>query len=247
MTDALSSLLWPAERLGEALHALSRAAGLEPETELPGGPAGPDAAGPWIETAAARMGLEAEEVEVPYSEAEELIGRAAPALLRLPAARGFLAVLRSGRRRAVLLGPDHQPHRVSAAAVRDLLCGELDGRVGPEVDGLLERAQVPPERRPRARAAMLRERLGQTRIAGCWLLGLPPGGGFRGQLRRAGVGRLAGRMAGAHAMQHVLLLASWWVLGLGVLAGHLDRGWLLAWALLLLTVAPFRALELWSA
>ncbi|MFL6263427.1 MAG: ATP-binding cassette domain-containing protein [Thermoanaerobaculia bacterium] len=246
MTDALSTLVWPADRLGEVFHALARAAGLSPETEVPGGPAGPEAAGPWIETAAARMGLEAEEVEVPYAEVDELIGRAAPALLRLPAGQGFLAVLRSGRR-TLLLGPDHRPQRVSADSVRGLLRGELDGRVGPEVDALLERARVPPERRPRARAAMLRERLGQSRIGGCWLLGLPAGGGFRGQLRRAGVGRLAGRMAGAHAMQHVLLLASWWVLGKGVLAGHLDRGWLLAWALLLLTVAPFRALELWSA
>jgi ATP-binding cassette subfamily B protein len=244
---SLTDLRWPAARLGEALHALARAAGLQPAVEPGGGPADAGTAGPWIEASAAGMGLEAEEVEVPYSEVESLIGRAAPALLRLPAGAGFLALVRSGGRGAVLLGPDHRLHRVGMAAVRDLLCRELDDRAGPEVDGLLVQAEVPPRRRSRARAALLRERLGPTRVGGCWLLDLPPGESFRRQLRRSRLGRLAGRMAWAHAAQHALLLASWWVLGKGVLAGHLDRGWLLAWALLLLTVAPFRALELWSA
>jgi len=240
----LETLAWPASRLGEALHALARGGGLEPASEPAGRPG--DDVGSWIEAAAVAMGLEAEDIEAPYAEAESLVRRAAPALLRLPAG-GFLALVRAGRRSVVLLGPDHRPRRVPVAAVRDALCRELDERTGPEIDGLLAEAGVPPRRRPRARAAMLRERLGKTPIGGFWLLGLPSGGSFRRQLRRARAGWLAGRMAGAHLAQHVLLLTSWWVLGKGVLEGRLDRGWLIAWALLLLTVAPFRALEMWSS
>lgn len=249
----LSTLLWPAERLGEALQALTRESGLEPRAEPSSGPGSgdPEIVGSWIEAAAAGAGLEAEPVETSYAEAEALIARAAPAFLRLPGdekeSPGFLALARSGRRTVTLLGPDHRLHRVSVATVRAALCRDLDARIGPEVDALLARAEVPPRRRPRAREALLRERLGKTQVGGCWLLGLPPGSGFRRQLRRARLGWLAGRMMGAHAAQHVLLLTSWWVLGKGVLQGRLDPGWLLAWALLLLTVAPFRALELWSA
>jgi ATP-binding cassette subfamily B protein len=252
----LTSLLWPADRLGEALQALARESGLEivPETRAepssgPADPEDPEALGSWIEAAAAGAGLEAEPVETSYGEIEALLGRAAPAFLRLPGEESpqFLALARSGRRSAALLGPDHRLHRVPAATVRAALCRELDARIGPEVDALLERAGVPPRRRARARKALLRERLGKTQVGGCWLLGLPPGSGFRRQLRHSRLGRLAGRMVGAHAVQHVLLLSSWWVLGKGVLQGRLDPGWLLAWALLLLTVAPFRALELWSA
>ncbi len=47
--------------------------------------------------------------------------------------------------------------------------------------------------------------------------------------------------------QYALCLVSWWVIGRGVLGGRLDPGWLVAWVLLLLTLVPFRALELWSA
>ena len=106
---------------------------------------------------------------------------------------------------------------------------------------------MPERRRARARAAILAERLASSQIGGCWILDLPPGGSFWAAARRA---RLPGRAAvlvGAHLVQHAALLVSWWVLGQGVLLGRLDRGWLLAWALLMVTVIPFRASEMWSA
>ena len=146
-----------------------------------------------------------------------------------------------------MLGRDHRPRRVAVAALRDALRGDLDAGLGPEVDRLLDEAAVPPRRRARAREALLAERLAERRIGGCWLLDLPPGGSFWAAARRAGLPGRAAVLVGAHMAQHALLLLSWWVLGLGVLQGRLDPGWLLAWALLLLTVVPFRALELWSA
>ena len=53
-------------------------------------------------------------------------------------------------------------------------------------------------------------------------------------------------LIGAHAVQYFLVLLSWWLVGRGALEGRLDRGWLLAWALLLLTIVPFRLLTTWS-
>jgi ATP-binding cassette subfamily B protein len=47
-------------------------------------------------------------------------------------------------------------------------------------------------------------------------------------------------------MQTLLLLLSWWIVGRGALNGWLDWGSLLAWALLLLTLVPFRLLAIWS-
>jgi hypothetical protein len=47
-----------------------------------------------------------------------------------------------------------------------------------------------------------------------------------------------------HAVQYGLWILSWWLLGRGALAGRLDRGWLLAWILLLLTLVPLRILLL---
>jgi ATP-binding cassette, subfamily B, bacterial len=248
----LDSLAWPAGRLGEALSALARHAGLRParlDLPEPDETASPDDLDRWTTAAAAAMGLEAEPVEVSYGEVEALVQGGGPALLRLPGEGSprLLPLLAAGRRTAVVLGPDHQPWRVPVSRLRDALRREHDARLGPEVDRLLAEAGVPARRRERARAALLAERLAAARVGGCWILDLPPGGSFWTAARRAGLPARAAVLVGAHMVQHAVLLLSWWVLGRGVLQGRLDMGWLLAWALLLLTVTPFRALELWSS
>ena len=245
----MNALAWPADRLGEALQTLARRSGLNPEDFDLDEPSATADLGSWIGTAAAAMGLEAEPVDVSYREVDSLVRQSAPALLRLPGegpAR-FLVLLRGGRQTAVLLDPERRPQKVPVAAISQALRREHDDRLGPEVDRLLEEAQVPARRRDKARSALLAERLGRTRIGGAWILDLSPGGSFGGALRHA---RLPGRAAvlvGAHMVQHAALLISWWVLGRGVLQGRLDTGWLLAWALLQFTVIPFRTLEIWSA
>ena len=49
-------------------------------------------------------------------------------------------------------------------------------------------------------------------------------------------------LVASHALGYVLWILSWWLLGRGALEGRLDRGWLLAWGLILLTLIPFRLL-----
>ena len=49
----------------------------------------------------------------------------------------------------------------------------------------------------------------------------------------------------AHTAQYVLWLASWVIIGRLSFEGRMDRGWLLAWALLLATLIPFRVLTTW--
>jgi ATP-binding cassette, subfamily B, bacterial len=114
-----------------------------------------------------------------------------------------------------------------------------------EILPLIEAAGVPEHRHQRAREAMLRERLRGHSITTCWMLRLPPGASFWRQLLRA---RLPGRMillVGSYAAEYVLWILSWWLIGLAALEGRFDRGWLLAWALLLLTIVPFRLLGSW--
>jgi ATP-binding cassette subfamily B protein len=49
-------------------------------------------------------------------------------------------------------------------------------------------------------------------------------------------------LGGVH---YLLFLLSWWLVGRGALTGRLEVGWLLAWALLLLTLIPLRLLAAW--
>jgi ATP-binding cassette subfamily B protein len=248
----LDALSWPASQLGEALSALARHSGLRPaklDLPEPDEAVSPEALDRWIGAAAAAMGLEAEPVEATYQEVGTLVRGAGPALLRLPGEGSprLLPLLATGRRTAVVLGADHRLWRVPIPHLLDVLRREHDARLGPEIDHLLAEAEVPASRRARARRALLTERLASMPVGGCWILDLPPGGSFWAAARRARLPLNAAVMTGSHVVQHALLLASWWVLGRGVLLGRLDPGWLLAWALLLLTVIPFRALELWSS
>ena len=250
----LDKLSWPVSRLGEALEALARTGDLAPRSvEVPPPPHslardGAEGLGRWIEATAGSLGLEAEPVDVSYAEVERLVRSAGPALLRLPGAGEphFLALL-SGRRRAVsILGPDHLLHRLRPDVICRALCHELEQLHRAQVDQLLGAAKVPKRRQARARVAILHERLSPVRLDDGWLLRLPPGASIWRQVRQARLPRHLLGLIGAHTVQYFLLLLAWWLVGRGALEGRLDQGWLLAWALILLTIVPFRLLTTWS-
>ena len=250
----LADLAWPAAELHRALDGAARAhryasGGRELAPPPPG--LDPAETGEWLEAAAQWLGLEAEPVQVEYVDLERFLRRAAPAILRLPGAGGeheetrYLVVIASGRR-LELLTPDQRRHRLPVGRVRDALGAQLEEPLAGQIDALLDEAGVKPRRRDAARGAILRARLQRARIGGCWLLRLPAGSSFWRQLRDQKVPRLAATALGTHLVQQLLLIGSWWMLGHGVLGGRVDRGWLLAWALLLVSITPFRASELWS-
>jgi ATP-binding cassette, subfamily B, bacterial len=266
MTD-LTTLAWPAARLKEAIETLAGAAGLSPRAmePLPPHPDLPPRGGKgqgltgaldhddvtlgrWLAAAAGRLRLEAESMEIPYGAAKGLLPRLGPALLGLPGDGEwhFLALLGGSRRTVALLGPDLMVRRLR----RTVLCSELarstEAPLLPEVERLLVEAGVPRRRQARARMAILRERLWPRPIASCWLLRLPPGASFWHQLR---LDRLPSRLfafVGGHAVQYLLWLLAWWMVGQSALQGRFDSGWLLAWGLLLVTLVPFRLLATWS-
>src|SRR5215475_10609377 len=252
----LSDLFWPASQLGEAINALALRSGLiAGGAELPNPSnaaqhatiqAQRHALGAWIETAAKRLGLEAEEMGTPYGEVEKMILAAGPALLRAPGEQHFLAVLSGGGGKVSVLAPDLTVRRVPMEAIRSMLCREHEEPLRGEVDELLRQAGVSRNRLSQARASIFRQRLSRVWVNDCWMLRLPPGAPFVAQLRQARLPRLIGMLAGAYAFQFGLGLLAWSLLGRGLLDGQLERGWLIAWAMLLLTAAPFRLLAVWA-
>ncbi len=251
--QALARLAWPRERLGEALETLARHSGLErhpPELPRPPrslGEPGAPSVGDWIEEAIEWLRLDCEPVMALLGELEELLRKAAPAILRLAVdgEERYLLVVGTGRKRVALLAPDHRHHRVEVATLRAALARDLEGKRSADVGSILDRAGVRGRRRERARRAILREQLGAFPIEGFWLLRQPAGGSFMKQVRAAGLLRLAVGGGLAHLVQQALLLSSWWVLGRAVLQGRLDQDLALVWALLLLSTTPFRIAEHW--
>ncbi len=265
MSDALASVAWPVARMGEALEALAAHAGFAiRDVEAPPMPDevaaaiardGPDAAGDWIEHAAAWLGVEAEGVDAGWAELSGLLTAAAPALVVLPATEALparcvlvtgrdLRVFRAVRVRA--LGPDLRERAVPAEALRVALAGPVEARFAEPVRALLARAGVPPRRMARAQREMLRQRLGATRVRGCWLLRMDPGDALGRHLRHAGLARRLARMLAVQLGLYALGGVGWYILGRGALAGTLDRAWLAGWALVLLTTVPLQLAGAWQ-
>jgi ATP-binding cassette subfamily B protein len=252
MNDHLLKISWPISKLGEALEALARRSGLltDPirsppyvqDFEIDG-----ETHGRWIRAAAGQIGLEAEAVSCSYAELEQLIFAAGPALLRLRVNEEprFLALIGRGWRTVSILDPHLKEQKVKPSLICSALRQALEAPLLPDLDRLLENVGVPRRNRVRARVAILRERLSAVTLSGFWLVRLSPGSNFGRQLRHARAGRLVAALAAAHTLQYVLWLTAWLVVGRGALQGRLDYFWLIAWALLLLTIIPLRLSTTW--
>jgi ATP-binding cassette subfamily B protein len=257
-----TALFWSLPQLGSGLEALARRSKLEPSTvPVPHPPnslaaqddtASRDALNQWIESAADWLGVEAEPSAIPYEGLEQLLEKAGPVVLQMPGdgPLRFLFLLPRNlfsrrRGRIAVLAPDLSAVSLQMEAVRALLCNALEETVAPEVDRLLNDTGIPDARRQKARAALLLERLRTKDVGGCWLLRQSPGSGFWSQAKRLHLPRLLGALVVSFSAEYFLLILSWWLIGLAVLSGHLDRGWLFAWALILLTLVPVRLLSTW--
>lgn len=250
-----SNLTWSAPQLPQAMEALAAISGMKPRSGSISNDSGADSLPPaavekWIQENATWFGLEAERVDVTYDVVDQMLGQAGPAVVEIPARipgrdkPEFLVLLGDGKPVSVL-APDLSTRNVSPVWVRSRLVASLEEPLSRAVQPLIEMAGIPLQRRERARAALIRERLRNTTVTSFWKLRVPPGTSFAHQVREA---RLPSRFVGlilANFGEYALWILSWWLIGKGALEGTFDRGWLLAWALLLLTIVPFRLLSTW--
>jgi len=240
MSVELESMLWPASRLGEAVRCLTRS---DPALENP--PAGiqddADALADWLETAAMSVGFEAVRAESSYPDFARLLKRIGPALIRVAEQGSFLAVVKG----STLLTPRRERVRVTPDWIRSAILAQEEASAEQQIQPALDRANVPPAKQAAARKAILNARFSAKRIRGIWQLRLPPGADFRTQMRQAQVPQRLTALTAAHAMQYLLWIAAWLVVGSNVLGGRPGRGWLTAWALMLLALVPLRVFITW--
>ena len=233
--------LWPPSRLDEALESLAIESGLSPATRNEKRETRNEED---VEATARRLNLEAQPIETPYPDLERQLPKMAPALIRL--GHGYLAILpRGASPRLAILSPNGKKIHIPASTIRSALCSEIESPAIQQIDALLTRARIPRAKQPRARNAILREQLSTTLIRGIWLLRLPPSADFWQQLRQAKVPRRLLTLGAAHVIQYILWILAWWVIGANVLKPSSDQSWLWLWALLLLTLVPFRVLITW--
>lgn len=242
-------LIWPSTRLGDALKALASRSGLSRGTvENPGCAAMLEddhhQMDRWLAAAGLRIGVAVDSVEATHQEVAALLTSGAPALL--PHEGGVVAVLGVRRKRLLLLGPSGVVEAVPMDVARRALVAHREASLRQKIAAMMDSADIAAGRRRRAEDALVNAILAHKPSKRAWTLSLPPGAPFAKQLRRAGMLRHLVLLLGCHAAQFVLFLLSWWIIGLGVLQGRLSSGWIIAWALLLITLVPLRMLATWS-
>jgi ATP-binding cassette subfamily B protein len=242
MPPQLADALWQEEDLPVLLDALAKAAELETQhAELPTPGGAIDA---WMETACAHIGLEAEPLTLRVTELLERLRSAAPAVIRT--GDGYLGLLGIHRRRAHLIVRDGSTLRVKLCDIEAHLLQPLEEPIRDEVQSMLRECGLDAHENGPALEALLRARLGDTIAATCWQLRTPPGAGLWRQLRETGLSWRLHVLLAAHALEYILWLASWRLIGAGALNGRVDSAWMIAWLMLLMTMLPFRLLTTWT-
>jgi len=197
----------------------------------------------WMDKAAGYLNLEVEPINTPYSEVNELIKAAAPAIIQTPKNNPnnqprLFALVQSGRKRSTLLCPDLKTRKIPNRILQSILCAPYEATIGEDLSELLKEAQVPTERIEKVKKAILNEQLSANRIEAGWLLRNQPGSSIFNQFKHADVFKPIYILLTMYFIQQILTIASWAVIGRGIFQGNFDSGWLFAWALLLFSTIP---------
>jgi ATP-binding cassette subfamily B protein len=244
----LESLTWPTAHLGDAIDVLCRKVAIgESAREIPNPRENCDesAIGDWIAWYMKKRGCEAEALITTFCELEAELATAYPAILRLCRGR-FLVIVSFRRGRLEVITPSGRVQKVEVRQVARYLAEPLVATQRQELESLLGGGSIPDARRRAALDLLLTESLRGRRFDELWLLRVPPGASAGLWLRQANAFRTGAAILAAHTSQYLLWIVSWALIGQLSLNGQLDRGWLLAWALLLFTLVPLRLLTTWK-
>lgn len=247
--ESLATALWRSTDLGGALLAATRTAGLpHQDVALHRPPIAEESSQPkdqqerdvghWLESAGRRIGVEANAVCSEFPGVRELLNSCAPAILRIKTDEldGWLVIVGRKRGRLRIVRPDLTTILLDTETIERAVQSDVATLHGGVVDALLKDIELSDRRRQSARAALLHERLGKTSIGGCWLLRTPGH-------REVCWGRWLTFLIGSHLIEHSCWIASWSVLGWMTFSGRLEPGLLVAWAMLLACIIPFRLLS----
>jgi ATP-binding cassette, subfamily B, bacterial len=240
--DRLSDLAWPVSQLGEALTALLNktcGAGCQPAGRLPIGQIND-----YIEHFAKRFHCEAEPLETTLGELQAELVSAAPLLIKIGDS-GFLAIVDGREQHVRLLAPDRSLHSVRVDQICRAVREPAERSIRPQLEQLLAGSGIAESRQGRTLNLLLEEQLAARPFRDCWRLRLSACADTASLLSEVGAVRNGAGLLMSHTAQYLLWLASWAILGRLSFGGHLDRGWLVAWALLLMTLIPFRLLTTW--
>jgi ATP-binding cassette subfamily B protein len=176
--------------------------------------------------------IESEAVTLRYAHIERELRALGASLIFFD--EGILAVVRTDARHAHLLAPGGERVRMPLRELRERLCAAVEEKPAAELDRVMDGLK------PVLRLRVLREIVGDAQIGRITIL-RPKLEDVRSIVREAGLWKKALTFLALNAGEMLLLVLSWWVLGLMAFdTRSLDTLFAL-WLLAVSTIVPLRA------
>ena len=167
MTHDPSHLLWPVDRLPDALEQMAHRAGYGARAgELTAHDPAAEPSRIWMFALAGRLGVELEPITPLYRELPDVIARGAPVVLQVRRdGRPFYLVLLGTRWNKVrLLARDSTVVSLEASRVLAIVRQEKQARIAADVDQLLANLETSGRAHERVRGKLLLQRLGDDAL-----------------------------------------------------------------------------------
>ena len=246
MMDDLGNLLWPVDRLPDALEQMAHRAGYGARAgELTAHDPAAEPSRIWMFALAGRLGVELEPITPLYRELPDVIARGAPVVLQVRRdGRPFYLVLLGTRWNKVrLLARDSTVVSLEASRVLAIVRQEKQARIAADVDQLLANLETSGRAHERVRGKLLLQRLGNEELRTSWII--RPRRTARARTLLGDIPALVAGILVNHLLLSLVLAGSFWMLGRAALQAHLETGWFVGWIAIIACAVPLRLLEVW--
>ena len=201
----------------------------------------------WLEDAGARLGIIVEPKDRTVLTAAALLAEGGPVLVVAPSKSGrrffILLGLRGRGRQVELLAPSRAVACIPITEVDAALSGAV--AAAHRVAAFCTQAGL-TEEGARAAERILCARTGGDELCSGYSFA-PADSGFVARFVEAGAVGVLGTAIAFYLLAFGLFVTSWWLIGSAAMEGHLSRGWLVAWAIMLLTFVVCRGVAIWGA
>jgi ATP-binding cassette, subfamily B, bacterial len=244
---------WPLANAAEAMQALAAFDGLPcrtislPQAPRPARQGNMQACRTWIESTAACLGLDVCRKPVTYGDMKELLQDGLSLLqINFDGGSRLLALVGNHRDALTLVPPSLVPAKISSIKLQSAIANSMEREVEGSLAGVLEGTSLPKATRQKALRAMMDQRLRNLPLAEAWKLDVPASAKLWTHAQRAGLPKHLVAFLSSYSLEYGLWIVSWFLVGKWAFEGRFDSGWLLGWALLLLTLIPLHMFAMWE-
>ncbi|OHU85144.1 hypothetical protein BET10_14020 [Pseudoalteromonas amylolytica] len=244
----MDDLIWPLSNLHVAASFLAsniRGASVCPEFTPATKSAGSSDANldDWFEQAANCSGIDIQNNTTNYPAVSKMLMHCGPCILMMPG-NGFIVLLKTKRQNAVILNNRQQSSLLPLTKLKDILIKDHVLPLRQSLSKQLLPLGLPTKQHKKVLESLLIEKLANTPVIQAWLFRPAAYDNIFEQFKQAKFLKGLILSIGAALLFQIMLILSWYVIGLSVFETNDHDSVFSLWALLLFSAIPFYYLSL---